>query len=229
MPFDSLKRLLSGLGPPRQGAPTDDSGGDEFAWMIPPRDMHDSAAWDTYWHNQVQRELILSRMAEMLNDSDTVIAAMRDNGLHSVLFVGNGLSAEPPRYIEEGFDVTILDLSSFAMERYQKALAKNHLDGQCVTGDLLDPSVCPGPFDVIVERRTLQLFDDLDRPRALAAVTDRLSPRGLFVTHAHLGAWRPGDPLVHPADAWLRGAAWPDWVPGTALRGRAALICVTTG
>lgn len=65
--------------------------------MIPPRDVHDAAAWDAYRHDQVERELVPGRTAEMLKDSDTVIAAMRGNGLRSVLFAGNGLSAAPPR------------------------------------------------------------------------------------------------------------------------------------
>jgi hypothetical protein len=32
----------------------------------------------------------------------------------------------------------------------------------------MDSAVCPGPDDVIIERRTLQLFADEERPHALA-------------------------------------------------------------
>src|SRR5215208_3956911 len=201
MIIDFLRWLLSKLESPGRRALTRDLGPDEFAWMIPPRDMHDAAAWDVYWHHQAEKGRMGMQMSDMLSNSDTVISAMHANGLRSVLFVGNGLAVEPRHYIDAGFDVTIMDLSPFAMDTVRTAIAKNDLRGECVTGDLLDPSACPGPFDVIVERRTLQLFDDTERPRALVALTNRLSPRGLFVTHAHLGGWRPGRPRAHPANA----------------------------
>jgi hypothetical protein len=71
------------------------------------------------------------------------------------------------------------------------------------TGDLMDPHVCPGPFDVVVERRTLQLFADRDRPEALERLVSRLAPRGTFVSHQHSGRWKPGEPRTHYAEAWL--------------------------
>ena len=133
------------------------------------------------------------------------------------------------RYIADGFDVTIMDLSALAIDVIRKAIAESSQRAECVAGDLLDPSVCPGPFDVVVERRTLQLFDDTERNRALAALTKRLSSRGLLVTHAHLGGWRPGKPRTHPAEASPRSAGLQSWGPDMPLRGRAALMCVTTG
>ena len=154
---------------------------------------------------------------------------MRANDLRSVLFVGNGLALEPKLFMDEGFDVTIMDLSAFAMNRIQEAIVRNNLRGECVTGDLLDASLARGPFDVIVERRTLQLFEDAERDQALAAITNRLAPRGLFVTHAHLGSWRPGTPRTHPAEEWLRNTGWPTWTPGATIRERAVLTYVTTG
>ena len=75
-----------------------------------------------------------------------------------------------------------MDLSPFAMEMIRNATVAHNLTVECVAGDLTNPSVCPGPFDVVVERRTIQLFDDVARDDALVAVTARLAPRGLFVT-----------------------------------------------
>ena len=229
MPFAFLRRLFLKTKSSAGRALTRDPGSEEFAWMVPPRDMHDAAAWDNYWRNQVGMGLLDTQMFEVLSNSDTVISAMRANGLRSVLFVGNGLAIEPRCYIAEGFDVTIMDLSALAMDLVRKAIAENNLRAACVTGDLLDPSLCSGPFDVVVERRTLQLFDNTERNRALVALTNRLSPRGLFVTHAHLGGWRPGSPRTHPAEDGLRSAGWPSWREGTPLRGRAALTYVSTG
>ena len=70
-------------------------------------------------------------------------------------------------------------------------------------GDLCDPTVCPGPFDVVIERRTVQLFPAAEQAAALARLTDRLAPRGYFITHQHKGAWRPPEPRAHFAEEWL--------------------------
>jgi hypothetical protein len=72
-----------------------------------------------------------------------------------------------------------------------------------VTGDLMDPNVCPGPFDVVIERRTVQLFPQHEQISALDRLIGRLAERGVFVSHEHQGGWRPGEPRTHLAEAWL--------------------------
>lgn len=71
------------------------------------------------------------------------------------------------------------------------------------TGDLLDPEACPGPFDVVIERRTVQLLPEADRLLALDRLVARLPNRGVFVSHQHAGGWKPGDDRTHYAKAWL--------------------------
>jgi hypothetical protein len=73
-----------------------------------------------------------------------------------------------------------------------------------VTGDLMDPNVCPGPFDVVIERRTVQLFPKHEQISALDHLIGRLAERGVFVSQEHQGRWRPGEPRAHHAEAWLR-------------------------
>jgi hypothetical protein len=51
-----------------------------------------------------------------------------------------------------------------------------------VTGDLCDAETCPGPSDVVIERKTLQLYPDDDRPRARKTVADRLATPGIFLS-----------------------------------------------
>jgi hypothetical protein len=116
-----------------------------------------------------------------------------------------------------GFDVTALDLSPFATEAAKAAVPPddylvNLLEGRSlspngrldfVVGDLSDASVCPGPFDVVIERRTLQLYPQHSRPSALLAVADRLAPRGIFSSHAHDGGWRPPAPRTHACEIGL--------------------------
>lgn len=72
-----------------------------------------------------------------------------------------------------------------------------------VTGDLMDPQESTGPFDVVVERRTLQLFPEADRLVALDRLVARLSNRGVFVSQQHEGKLKPGDDRTHYAEAWL--------------------------
>jgi hypothetical protein len=72
-----------------------------------------------------------------------------------------------------------------------------------VTGDLTNPDVCPGPFDVVIERRTVQLFPDAERIPAFERLVARLAARGVFVSHEHHGGWRPDEPRGHHAEAWL--------------------------
>jgi hypothetical protein len=72
-----------------------------------------------------------------------------------------------------------------------------------VTGDLMDPQVFPGPFDAVVERRTLQLFPATERLAALDRLVKRLSNRGVFVSQQHVGCWKPGDDRTHYAESWL--------------------------
>ena len=67
-----------------------------------------------------------------------------------------------------------------------------------VTGDLVDPTVCPGPFDAVIERRTLQLFPEPERLVALERLVARLATRGVLVSHRH------GAPSQTPAiREWL--------------------------
>jgi hypothetical protein len=72
-----------------------------------------------------------------------------------------------------------------------------------VTGDLMDAAICPGPFDAIIERRTVQLFPLEEQVPALERLSARLSDRGVFVSHQHNGGWRRDQPRNHYAEPWL--------------------------
>jgi hypothetical protein len=100
-----------------------------------------------------------------------------------------------------------------------------------VVGDIVDPAVCPGPFDAIVERRTIQLFPEAERTSALERLAARLAPRALFVSHEHNGRARPDDTRGHYATAWIRANgfvvdAMPDAV---ATPDRLAQLRYSTG
>jgi hypothetical protein len=155
---------------------------------------------------------------------------MRRECWQSVLCVGNGLSGEAAALADAGFAVTALDRSPFAVAHAPPAAPESppfaaYFGQACsraggslrvVHGDLFDPQVCPGPFDVIIERRTLQLWSRLepvvdgdDCDRGLAAVTARLADASLFVSHQHIGCWRPGQSRQHFAQRWLAARGFP--------------------
>jgi hypothetical protein len=77
-----------------------------------------------------------------------------------------------------------------------------------VTGDLTNPQLCPGPFDVVIERRTLQLFQGASQAEALDELISRLRTPGIFVSHHHAGDWRPGDTRAHYAESWLKSRSF---------------------
>lgn len=102
-----------------------------------------------------------------------------------------------------------------------------------VVGDLIDPTISPGPFDVVIERRTVQLFPPAERLEALERLVGRLAASGVFVSQEHQGAWRPGDSDSHYAKDWLKSRGFvvlPDarLLTSTAVP-RLALLVLSTG
>lgn len=242
------------LGEPRAPAPPEDgtadappnagaafTGDDDFAWMCPPATTTDAAAWDRYWDDQLSHGV--AGFVHLFVDDGELVDAMRANGLQTVLCVGNGLSMEPRALAWAGFDVTALDLSPRATAVARDAdppdsFLSNLIGGrlpasggrvQFVTGDVCDPACCPGPYDVIIERRTLQLWPGDTRPAAIQAVADRLAPRGIFFSQSHDGGWKPSKPRTHALEPWFTSQGWPVWNGEAPLTGRVAWLFTTTG
>lgn len=218
-----LKRFVGSL---KSGAANSSS--DDMSWFCPPGDLHDAAAWDRYWMNQIAHGL-RPEIFDMFCDIQTMVAALQANGLHRVLYVGCGISLEPLALSVAGFDVTALDLSPAALEISARAYPDAPRRPTCVAGDLTDASICPGPFDAIVERRTLQLFPETERPAAMAAVANRMGPRGIFFSHSHDGRWKPPAPRRHFTRSWFEDHQWPIWDQTTPVTGRVAWLFLSTG
>ena len=227
--------------------------------LHPPADLHSDAGWDLFWQTRLDHRLVL-RVERALDAGFcrqqrwALVETMRRNGWRSVLCVGNGFSAEAPALADAGFAVTVLDRSPVVVAvvptMVPSADASAAFFGQkatspggsleCVHGDLFDSHACPGPFEVVIERRTLQLWCGSDGvveggecDRGLAAVTARLADPGLFVSHQHLSTWRPGQSRDHFADQWLRDRGFEvasEDAPSEPNRsGRRAWVFVTSG
>jgi SAM-dependent methyltransferase len=217
---------------------------DDLSWLCPPQDIHDPVAWDRYWKGFAASGIGPGLQDMMAGDPETA-KAMAEIGVHTVLCAGSGWSQEPRALAEAGFEVISVDLSPVAvmlaqawefgpadLERF--LLPDQRKDGGSVrflTGDLLDPLICPGPFDMIIERCTLQNFSDEERGRALDALVSRLKKDGIFLSHCHDGGWRPDREPVHATRQLFVERGWTIWSRSAGHRpaGRAAWIYQTTG
>ena len=184
-------------------------------------------------------------MFDMFSNDRGLITYLKNRGLRSILCVGNGISQEPRALAAAGFAVTALDISPVAAQLAQAIepgpdylsmfadVTSRRSGGNVdhVTADLLDAAACRGPFDVIIERRTVQLFRGQEFGEALEALTRRLRSDGLFFSHCHNGRWRPPAPLVHVAEAWFREHGWTIWRDDldAAPHERLASLFITTG
>jgi hypothetical protein len=240
-----LRRLID----PARTSSNADSGSElareeleDLSRFFPPNDVHSPEAWDAYWKAQLDHGIGLL-MCELFCDDNFLLDAMQARSLTTVFCVGSGMSREPHALAAAGLDVTALDLSPFAMESVSRIKRRGSgrffderrlRDGGrvgFVAGDLMDPATCPGPYDVIVERKTLQLVAEEDRPRAVTAVVNRLSPHGILLTHCHDGRWKPPamprhvvEPLLAPA-----GVTKVPWGSVPPPDGRIALVFTSTG
>ena len=180
-------------------------------------------------------------------DNDDLLAAvMAEYGLRTVLCAGNGISQEPRSLAAAGFDVTALDISPVAVAFAEACPNDSRARSLCspqihrpggrvefVVGDLLDTTVRPGPFDVIIERRAVQWFGEHERAAALSALSGRLSEVGIFLSLClddafplDLGWSQHESGRFHASESWFRGHGWTIWdgVQSSTLAGRVAWL-----
>jgi hypothetical protein len=216
---------------------------DEFRWMFPPDNLRDAAAWDHY-HGQHLAHGIGPQLADMFCDDRALVNAMHAGNLRSILCAGSGMSVEPRILAAAGFSVTVLDLSARALEVARRMPPSDgqflqFLDaGQArrggsvdwVAGDILDAAACPGPFDVVVERRTAQNYTEPLFTEVLSALAARLAPEGILFSHCHDGGWRPPANPRHRVGEWLQAHDWPIWNGQTPKPpGRVGWLFTSTG
>jgi hypothetical protein len=217
---------------------------DDLSWLEPPERTDDPDAWNEYWRAQLSHPISLA-FQDLFCQDDDLLRVMKMNGLRRLLCAGSGISLEPRALAEAGCEVTALDFSSVAMQaaeamRLTDEGFKNYLDPTArqedgslhfVTGSIFDEETCPGPYDVIIERRTIQTLPEEERHAALEALAGRMGDTGILLSHYHEGWWRPGQELIHPAERWFREHGW------TILEGRelgkvevrVAWLMITTG
>jgi len=216
----------------------------DLSWLDPPLDPLDVAAWDRYWLAQVGHGLG-PPLFDMFCDNRNLVQVMNAEGMTRILCAGNGISQEPRALAQAGFQVVALDQSSQAVEIAREfefptegfeyfcesgmRRPGGHVD--FVVGDILNPEVCPGPFDVIIERRTAQIFFNHDVGGVLRALAERLDEDGVFLSHCHDGAWKPPVEPRHFTKSWFQQNRWTIWDGGSGRKppGRVAWLFTSTG
>src|SRR5688572_22038470 len=173
-----LKKLFSRTPPQQlglqvgQGSPSPRVPTDDYSWLEPPTSLVDPDPWDRYWYEHLAHGY--GHMAHLFCDDGELVDTMRANGLKTVLCVGNGVSQEPRALAWAGFDVTALDLSPYATRVASEHVPSPELlaqliggrsgglngDLKFVVGNLCDVECCPGPYDIVIERLTLQLYSE---------------------------------------------------------------------
>lgn len=177
-----------------------------------PTNVNDAEGWNYFWKFLIPLEHYELQF-DIFDDSDFLIPFLKKLGYQSILCAGNGISLEPYALAYAGFDVTALDVSGYA----NQYLANYQISGQelkyisyfsdlnieeisteeilqkvktvkFITGSIFDADICPGLFDVIITRRTVQLFNIISQEQVMAAMQsllNRLSPTGLLINHGH--------------------------------------------
>jgi len=216
----------------------------DLGWLDPPSNPLDVVAWDQYWIEHVRHGLG-PPLFDMFSDDRKLVEVMNAKGMKSILCAGNGISQEPRALAQAGFQVIALDISPHATEIARCFNFPPHgFDFFCepemrrpggavdfVVGDILVPAICPGPFDVIIERRTAQNYYSHDMGAVLAALAGRLEPNGILLSHCHDGGWRPPAEPRHLTRSWFISNQWTIWNggPGQKPPGQVAWLFTTTG
>lgn len=240
----STLRSLFKRGGRRSEARRSIQSGDDLSRLHPPDDPNDVEGWDRYSVVQAQMGFA-PRLYDMMIDDRDLVRVMNAEGTSHVLCAGCGVSQEPQALAEAGFQVVALDISPRAIEITQRLdLYSEAFEGFCdpdmrreggqvefVVGDFFDLEVCPGPFDVIIERRTAQLFAKDDLGGAMSVLANRLIPNGIFLSHCHDGGWKPPVEPNHFTKPWFEEHGWAIWngSPGEKPSGQVAWLDISTG
>ncbi|WP_413172945.1 pentapeptide repeat-containing protein [Anabaena azotica] len=178
-----------------------------------PTNVNDAEGWNYFWKYLITKGYQYDFLCHIFDDSDWLIPFLQKLEYKTVLCAGNGISLEAYILAYIGFDVTVLDVSAYANQylanyplSYQELnwfayFSDNNLDNistaeisnkvktvKFITGSIFDSEICPGLFDVIITRSTVQLFNLMSEDKlieAMQSLLNRLSPTGLLINHGH--------------------------------------------
>jgi hypothetical protein len=154
--------------------------------------------WGNYWGDRIGGNNADGKFF-YFEITDKVVPVFRELNLKTILCVGNGVSLEPLALAHAGFNVDVLDISKQAMSfisnynltesdinRFYNG--KEYRSGgtlRFIVGDFTDKSVCSGPYDVIITKRTLQYFTRCNFLEVIDCLIERLNYNGILISHTH--------------------------------------------
>jgi hypothetical protein len=148
--------------------------------------------WDEWWQQQPYK-----RFCPMFFFR---VEGLAEAGIATVLFAGNGCSQEPRLFEHAGSRVDALDISPLATRMAEEYPVNTDAEqiarlratpgrpgGQLtlVVGAIEDPTVCPGPYDLIISRLCLQYYSGDELVTMCKALKSRMHSRGLVVVQTH--------------------------------------------
>jgi 2-polyprenyl-3-methyl-5-hydroxy-6-metoxy-1,4-benzoquinol methylase len=211
---------------------------------VPPTDPADITGWDLYWIENM-RQGFGPALFDMFTDDRDLIRVMNAEGMMTILCAGCGISQEPRALAEAGFKVTALDFSARAIEVSKEIeFTAEDFERFCdpdmrrpgghinyFVGNILDADIFMGPFDVIIERCTAQLYFNKNIDTILDVLASHLHQNGIFLSQCHDACWKPPAEPRHFTKQWFQKNGWKLWngIPLQKPAGRVAWLCTSTG
>ena len=162
-----------------------------------PLDWNETDDWEAYWRYRVLRAE-LGEWSDVSPIGDRQVAMFFTGNPGKALLVGNGISILPYMLAHMGWDVDVLDVSPTAIEYLRRTepspeQSENFFfdgsfeerrrspgDVTFIVGDLRDPDLCQGPYDLVVNHRALQGFRDDDLEAMFDALDRRVARNGVL-------------------------------------------------
>lgn len=136
--------------------------------------------WQDYWARNQDNELTFDKMSEAVFLE--LAKNIGDFKTKKVLEAGSGRGVISARIAELGAHVTLLDITTEALQISEKLFSSKKLEGSFVHGDILDPPFERSSFDIVWNAGVMEHFEDSLQTKAVRNITGLIKPGGLFIT-----------------------------------------------
>lgn len=136
--------------------------------------------WQDYWARNQDNELTFDEMSEAVFSELVKIAGDFKN--KKVLEAGCGRGVISARIAELGAHVSLLDISTKALQISERLFSSKKLKGSFMQGDILAPPFERSSFDIVWNAGVMEHFEVSPQAKAIKDIAGLIKPGGLFVT-----------------------------------------------